>query len=192
MINLHELLQSIRKKPVIAALRSLQLLDAALSSSVSTVFYLNADITQLSLLADKARSCGKNSFFHLEFIDGLGRDRSAVRYLAQTVKPDGIITTRANSVRDAREEGVMTIQRCFLVDSQSYDTAVKSIEVSKPDIIELMPGIMPQIISRLVSDTKIPVIAGGLITTKDEAFMAMQAGAFAVSTGAQNLWNMVK
>lgn len=189
---MNELLQSIRQKPVIAALRDYKPLEGALSSSVSTIFYLNSDILKLPSLTEKAKKYNKNVFFHLEFIDGLGRDRSAVRYLAQVAKPDGIITTRANSIRDAKDEGLFTIQRFFMVDRQSYDTAVKNIEISRPDIIELMPGIMPQIISRMVSDIKIPVIAGGLITTKDEAFSAMQAGAFAVSTGMQSLWNMFK
>lgn len=189
---MNEILQSIRQKPVIAALRDFKLLDAALSSSISTIFYLNSDIFKLPSLTEKAKKCDKHVFFHLEFIEGLGRDRPAVRYLAQVAKPDGIITTRANSIRDAKDEGLLTIQRFFMVDTQSYDTAIKNIEVSKPDIIELMPGIMPQIISRMVSDTKIPVIAGGLITSKDEAFLAMQAGAFAISTGMQSLWNMFK
>ena len=187
-----EILRSIRKKPVIAALRGVQLLETALMSSVSTLFFLNADIQSLAPLTEKAKVHQKNAFFHFEFIDGLGRDSSAVRYLTQIAKPDGIITTRVNTIRDAKEAGFFTVQRFFMVDRQSYETALKNIEIAKPDIIELMPGIMPQIISRMAADTDIPIIAGGLITTKDEAFSAMQAGAVAVSTGTQDLWNIYK
>jgi len=187
-----ELFKSIRQKPVIAALRGVQLLESALVSSVSTFFYLHADIFELTPLTEKAREYGKNVFFHLEFIDGLGRDGAAVQYLGKTARPDGIITTRASSVKEAKDAGLFAVQRFFMVDKQSYDTAVKNIEVARPDMIELMPGILPQIIRQMTADTDIPVIAGGLITTKDEAFSALQAGAAAVSTGTQELWNMYK
>jgi len=187
-----EILKSIRQKPVIAALRGVQLLEAALASCVSTVFYLQTDISEIGYLTGRAREYGKNVFFHLEFIDGLGRDSAAVRYIARIAKPDGIITTRANSVKDAKDAGLFAVQRFFMVDRLSYDTAVKNIEISGPDMVELMPGIIPQIIRRLAADTQIPVIAGGLITTKEEAYDALQAGAAAVSTGSQALWNMYK
>lgn len=187
-----ELLKTIRQKPVIAALRGLQLLEAALVSTISTIFYLHADISNLSFLTDKAREFGKNVFFHLEFIDGLGRDSAAVQHIARTAKPDGIITTRANSVRDAKDAGLFVVQRFFMVDKLSYETAVKNIEIAEPDMVELMPGIIPQIIRQMSADTRIPIIAGGLITTKGEAFQALQAGAAAVSTGTQALWNMYK
>jgi glycerol uptake operon antiterminator len=187
-----EIIRSIRQKPVIAALRGEQLLEAALASTVSTVFYLHADIFRLGELTEKARERGKIAFFHLEFIDGLGRDGAAVQYLSKTARPDGVITTRVNSVKEAKDAGLFAVQRFFMVDRQSYDTAVKNIEIARPDMIELMPGIIPQIIRQMASDTNIPVIAGGLVTTKEEAFLALQAGAAAVSTGTQDLWNMYK
>ena len=187
-----DLVRSIRQKPVIAALRNEKQMELALTTSVSTLFFLHSDIFKMPQFTEKARKNEKSVFFHLEFIDGLGRDMAAAQYIARTVKPDGVITTRANSVRDAKEAGLFTVQRFFMVDRQSYDTAVKNIEVARPDMIELMPGIIPKIIKQMVSDTNIPVIAGGLITTKEEALSAFQAGAAAVSTGTQELWNMLK
>lgn len=189
---MHELIKSIQQKPVIAALRSSHALNVALASSISTLFYLHASIFDLTELTQKAKQHNKNVFFHMEFIDGLGRDSAAISYIAKTARPDGIITTRVNSIKDAKDAGLFTVQRFFMVDKQSYDTAVKNAQVAQPDLIEIMPGIIPQVIRQMAADTKIPVIAGGLITTKDEAFSALQAGAFAISTGTEELWNMYK
>lgn len=185
-----EILNAIKRKQVIAALRNVSNMESALASGVSTLFILHADIFKMAALTEKVKEHGKHVFLHMEFIDGLGRDRSAVQYIARTAKPDGVITTRANSVRDAKDAGLFTVQRFFMVDTQSYETAVKNIEVAQPDMIELMPGILPKIIRMMANDTRIPIIAGGLITTKEEAVQALAAGAIAVSTGSQDLWSM--
>ena len=42
----------------------------------------------------------------------------------------------------------------------------------------------------MASETDIPVIAGGLIETKEEIYKALSAGAAAVSTGARELWGV--
>ena len=38
--------------------------------------------------------------------------------------------------------GLFTIQRFFIVDSHSVDTAVESIRIGKPDVVEIMPGVI--------------------------------------------------
>lgn len=63
----------------------------------------------------------------------------------------------------------------------------ESIDLSKPDMIEIMPGVIGKIIKRFSMGT-IPVIAGGLIETKNEVTDAIRQGAIAVSTGNQKLW----
>ena len=54
-------------------------------------------------------------------------------------------------------------------------------------MIEIMPGVIGKIIKRFSMGT-IPVIAGGLIETKNEVTDAIRQGAIAVSTGNQKLW----
>lgn len=49
-------------------------------------------------------------------------------------------------------------------------------------MVEIMPGIMPEIIERLKIEIKIPIIAGGLISDKKDIIAALSAGADAVST----------
>ena len=61
------------------------------------------------------------------------------------------------------------------------------INNTKPDFIEIMPGVIEKIIKKFASE-KIPVIAGGLIETKSELTAALSSGALAVSTGKKDLW----
>ena len=53
-----------------------------------------------------------------------------------------------------------------------------------------MPGVIPKAL-RPFSRQEIPVIAGGLIETKQEVTAALFAGAIAVSTGKKELWNEI-
>jgi glycerol uptake operon antiterminator len=101
---------------------------------------------------------------------------------------DGIISTRTNIIKMAKEEGVFSIQRFFILDSHSIDTTLESLKSSKADMIEIMPGIIPKIIKRLKESVDIPIIAGGLIETKEEIKEILKSGAFAISTGKEELW----
>jgi glycerol uptake operon antiterminator len=53
-----------------------------------------------------------------------------------------------------------------------------------------MPGIASKIIGRLKDRINVPVIAGGLISTKDDIIDSLSEGAVAVSTSCKDLWNM--
>ena len=55
-------------------------------------------------------------------------------------------------------------------------------------MIELMPGIIPDVIRRFTQAVDIPVIAGGLITERKQIIDALSAGAIGVSTGSAALW----
>lgn len=106
------------------------------------------------------------------------------------IRPDGIISTKSSHIKLAKEKGMFTIQRFFLIDNKSYDMTIKSVKSTKPDMIEVMPGVMPQIISRITKEISTPVIAGGLISTKQDIMDILKAGALGTSTGKKELWNL--
>lgn len=63
-----------------------------------------------------------------------------------------------------------------------------TVRVSKPDMIEIMPGVIYKIIRNLKEELNIPIIAGGLIETQAEIDQALKEGAFAVSTSKKSFW----
>lgn len=173
--------------PIIAAVRSRADLETALSSEVQTVFLLKSNIMEIEAAANRTHECGKLLFIHVDFADGLSKDAAGVRYL-WTKGIDGIISTRTGIISAAKEAGIPCIQRFFMVDSRSVDTALESLRQSKADMIEIMPALAYKSITKMKNSVSTPIIAGGLIEQKEEIYSALSAGASMISTGKQELW----
>ena len=172
---------------VIAATRSASELDSALEHDVEIIFDLCPDLLTLQAVVDKVHAAGKHLFIHLDLAEGIGKDKSGIAF-AKNAGVDGIISTRVNIVRAAKELGLFTVQRFFIVDSHSVDTSLEALRASRADMIEIMPGIAFKAISRLRELTTVPIIAGGLIDTREEIETAFSLGAAAISTGKRDLW----
>ena len=181
------LYDSLERMPVISAVHD-RFFPKALAAPTEVVFLLGCNLLTIPQRIRAAHESGKIIFVHMDLAEGLGKDRAGVQYLAQC-GADGIISTRGNLIRFARESKLLTVQRFFALDSQGVDGIGELVEASSPDLIEIMPGIMGKIIHRFAAGTT-PVIAGGLVETKAEVTEALSCGAAAVSTGKEALWYM--
>ena len=184
------LIRELTMKPVIAAVRERADAAQAARSSAAAVFLLGGSILTLEETVAMLRGAGKTVFIHMDLCEGLGRDAAAVRWCARNLKPDGMISTKSQLLHAAKEEGLITIQRMFLMDSASLVSGMKLMKGNPPDMVELMPGLIPKSISAVSAKLSIPVIAGGMITEADEVAQALKAGALAVSTSDRVLWRM--
>ena len=181
------LLELLADNPIIAAVNE-DGFEAALASPADVIFCLHASILTIADRVKRAHAAKKVIFVHVDLADGIGRDRQGVAYLA-SLGVDGVISTRTQLVRAAREEGVLSVQRFFALDSQGLSSMEETLEGTAPDLLEIMPGVIGKVIAR-VATGKTPVIAGGLVETKEELFAALSNGAIAVSTGKKELWYM--
>lgn len=172
---------------IIAAVRNIADYKNALDSNCPIVFDLSPSILTLEEKVKSAHSKKKKLFIHLDLAEGIGKDKEGIIF-AKKLGVDGIISTRVNIIKFAREEELFTVQRFFIVDSQSVNTTVEAVKSSKPTMIEIMPGTVEKVIKKLKQEINIPVIAGGLIETQEEIKCAFDAGATAVSTGKKELW----
>jgi glycerol uptake operon antiterminator len=184
---MHAYIETISDSPVIAAVQNKEALERALKL-VPTVFLLSTDIFTAKEYVSMAKGSGRNVFLHMDLIDGLAGNTRALDYVRNRIAPSGIISTKSGLIKYAREQGVFCIQRFFMVDSASYENAIKTIKNTKPSMVELMPGIIPDVIRRFTHDIDTPVIAGGLITQKNQVYDALSGGALGVSTGCEPLW----
>ncbi len=171
--------------PIIAAIKE-KSFSEAVSSPANVIFLLGGSILNIEDRIKTAHNAGKILFLHIDLTDGIGKDRTGIEYLAN-LGLDGIISTRINLIKAAADFGLYTVQRFFLLDSQGVDSISDMMTASSPDIAELMPGVIGKAIEKF-SEGSIPVIAGGLIETKQEVTNALNLGAFAVSTGKKELW----
>ena len=85
---------------------------------------------------------------------------------------------------------LVAIQRVFLLASLALKNIERQLLQVNADLIESLPGLMPQIIRRVVQAVGKPVIAGGLISDKEDVTGALGAGAVAVSTTNPSVWAM--
>jgi glycerol uptake operon antiterminator len=53
-----------------------------------------------------------------------------------------------------------------------------------------MPGILPTVVARLHAKLSQPVIAGGLVETKEQVIALLSSGAHGISTSHETLWNL--
>ena len=173
---------------IIAAIRTEDELNEALQSDVGIIFDLAPNILRLMDNVKKVHASGKKIFIHIDLAEGIGKDKPGLEY-SKNCGVDGIISTRINIIKAARELGLFSVQRFFIVDSHSIATTVEAIKSSKADMIEIMPGIVPKVIKKLRAVVNTPIIAGGLIETQDEINAAIKSGAYAVSSGEKSLWN---
>ena len=110
--------------------------------------------------------------------------------MASFCKADGIISTRPSFIRRGRELGLFTILRIFVFDSLSLENVRPAAAAAQPDMVEILPGIMPKVISRIAAATRIPLICGGLIMDKNDIMEALSAGALAVSSTNEQVWQL--
>lgn len=187
MYNLEELLT---ENPIIAAIRNNDGLEEAIKSNVKIVFVLYGNIIDVADICHKLKAADKTVFVHIDMIDGLKGDSKGIEFIKKEAGPFGIITTKTSNVRCAMNYGLCTIQRVFIIDSQSLQTGINNIHTVMPHAVEVLPGVASKIISIMQRDVKVPIIAGGLISSKKDVIESLKAGAIAVSTSSEVLWEM--
>lgn len=182
------MLDQLIENPVIAAVKNEEGLGKALKSPCPVIFVLFGDICSVGEIVARIKAAGKTAVVHIDLIDGLANRDISVRFLKTNTEVDGIISTKTQLVRYARELGLITVQRFFLWDSISLENVQKYISADTADFVEILPGIIPKAVEFCVKNVHIPVIAGGLISTKNDVVYALSAGATAISTTDEALW----
>lgn len=189
-----EFYDAVEANPVIAAVKSDAGLQAAVEmEEIQVIFVLYGDVCTIPAILERIKAAGKKAMVHIDLIAGLSAKEISVEFIARQTRADGIITTKPALVRRAKELGIFAVLRFFVIDS----LALKNIEnlemqcgTSRPDFIEVLPGVMPKVLGRIAKVSRIPMIAGGLITEKEDVIAALSAGAIAVSSTNQDVWNL--
>lgn len=179
---------SFPKQRILPAVRRMKDLEKLMNMAYEYIILLDSHIGQIKAIADMAKAHGKKLMLHADLIEGLKNDEYAAEYLCQTVKPAGLLSTRAGVIAKTKQNGLLAVQRLFLLDTNAVEKSYALIERTRPDYIEVMPGVIPHMIAEVHERTGIPVVAGGLIRTVADVERALEAGASAVTTSNIELW----
>ncbi len=174
--------------PIVAAVKSEEELSESLACDSNMIFLLFGDICSIDSLVSTVKEAGKLAIVHVDLIDGLASREIGIDYIKEHTRADGIISTKSALTRYAKQQGLIAIRRFFLLDSMALDTISRAALSNDADAYEVLPGVMPKIISHIVSQCDKPIIAGGLIRDKDDVVNALSAGAIAVSSTNSKVW----
>ncbi|MDY2939252.1 MAG: glycerol-3-phosphate responsive antiterminator [Fusicatenibacter sp.] len=177
--------------PVIAAVKDEKMLSAACKlEEIQVIFLLLGDLGTLAGLVEQVKEAGKFPVVHLDLVTGLGTKEIAVDFVKTYTKADGIISTKPALVRRGKDLGMLSILRVFLLDSMAFGNLERQVSQARPDFIEILPGVMPKMIAKVRELVQVPVIAGGLISDREDVLTALDAGALCVSTTKNEIWRL--
>ncbi len=154
---------------IIPAVNDFPQLRLFLKSECSRCVLMHWRISDLDTVFSSLHSAGKTALIHCDLISGLAPDEAGTAYLVVRLHPEGIISTKAAAIDEAKTLGVTAVQRVFLIDSAALSRSAASVARTKPDYVEFLPAPCPALYSKLRATFGVPLIAGGLISTADEA-----------------------
>lgn len=180
--------EALEDSPIIAAVKDERGLKQCLESDSRIIFILYGDICNIADIVGSVKAAGKLAMVHLDLINGLAAKDVAVDFIRKYTSADGIISTRPALIRHAGEMGMATILRVFAIDSMAYESIEKQVKTARPDVIEVLPAMMPKVVKKICKISQIPVIAGGLVADKEDVMALLQAGVVSVSSTNQEIW----
>lgn len=183
----HPLIQLMEENPVVPALKDAAQIEACGICPGKIVFVLCGDILCIKELIEKIHGAGKKAVIHADLIHGLAQKEIAVDFLHRC-GADGIISTRPHMVRRGKELGMLSVLRVFVIDSKAVSNLKNEVDAGRPDMVEILPGTIFSAIERLSTAVRVPLIAGGLLESKQDVMAALRAGALCVSSSNPELW----
>lgn len=182
--------EALEDSPIIAAIKDDTGLKKCQDCDSQIIFILYGDICNISAIVDTVKSYGKIAMVHIDLISGLSSKEIAVDFIRQYTNADGIITTKPALIKRAKELSLYTILRLFVIDSMAFDNIEKQIKLARPDLIEVLPAMMPKVVAKICKMTSTPIIAGGLVSDKEDIMEILNAGATSISSTDSDIWFM--
>ncbi len=188
--NKAEVMDLLQRRKKIAAVKCPKAIEKALANKeeIAAVFLLMGSIMNVKRYVDVFQNEGIPVLIHAEKIGGLLLNNEGLDFIANYVKPFGIVTTKPALIKKAKERNLFVVQRVFMIDSEVYDHVLDHRQTPGPDIIEIMPATLYDVIGSYSQLLEIPVITGGLLSTASHVRASLEAGALAISTSNEALW----
>ena len=115
------MVEDILNKKIAAAIRTEKDFSKALKSRVDVVFLLHSNIITVNQSVKEIHGAGKKAFVHLDFAEGIGKDRAGIEFLAKN-GVDGILTNPKKNRRQGHEYQMAKVQILFIFESQKKNT----------------------------------------------------------------------
>ncbi|MCK5732054.1 MAG: glycerol-3-phosphate responsive antiterminator [Tenericutes bacterium] len=175
---------------IIPAIHNHKKLNSFLNSDLKYGILMNFQLAQLDELIKTMKKHNKKVLVHSELIKGLSSDEFGAIYLIQSLKVDGIISSKTKVIDVCKKRGVIGVYRFFLKDSISLAQSISLGQKLKPDFVEILPSYCYNLITDIKDKLKCEVLVGGLIKNQELAKKCFANGALALTTSDESLWNI--
>lgn len=162
-------------------------LEQFLESSYTWCILMNVHVNFLNDFIQKIHQKQKKVIVHMELSHGIANDLYGTQFVCQTLKADGIISTKPKVIEAAKQNHCIAILRVFLLDSRSLKRSAQLIQQLQPTYVEVLPAILPQAVKRLEQYCECRMIGGGFVSTIEEVKDCLRQGMVAISTSNQQL-----
>lgn len=135
-------------------------------------------------------------FVHVDLIQGIKHDEYGAEFICQEMKPAGILSTRSSVIAKAKQKKVYAIQRMFLIDTSAMKKSIELVKKHRPDYIEVLPGVVPELIKEVKEKPAFRSLRAGLSVLKKTSSRRLQQGLpqsppqtliYGKNTGSKNL-----
>lgn len=176
------LFESLSHYPIIAEATTLDEYTKALDSHCQNIFLMTGNIFNLRQLSRKAHNQKKNIYLYLDAIEGYSKDSWGLEFITKNIEIDGIITSKPSLMEQSKEMGVLTLGRFSVYNESKLEYTIDQLKKTRPHGAIILPGVLPELISIIVQETKVPVISSGFLDSRKVIIDCLEAGASGVST----------
>ncbi|MGL4606292.1 MAG: glycerol-3-phosphate responsive antiterminator [Eubacteriaceae bacterium] len=179
-----------KEYPVIAAVRTREDYFCAINSKVKVIFMVGGDVFKVKKEIDLVKQDKRLLFFHMDLVEGIGKDHSGIHYAVENFGIDGIISTKNQMIKIGKQENITTVHRIFLMDFLALNSGMNLVGISKPDFVELTPGVIPKVVRKVKNELGQPIIASGLISSEEDVKTMIRSGANNIVCSCKDLWSL--
>lgn len=166
---------------VIPAISSQAEAEQFLNGPLTVGILIDFHLSELKEIIDQIHQKKKMALVHLDLVKGISIDRYGCEYIIQRLNADGILSMSSEVIETAKQWNRISIQRMFLTDSKNLEKDIKAMNLSKPDFVELLPGLASEIFPQIKLRLHSPILGGGLIKTYEQIYDCLRNGASAVT-----------
>lgn len=189
MYKISEVIDLMENNPVILGIKDMNDISLSAKCESNIVFVLFGDISDIGSIVKELKDNGKTVFVNVDMVDGFSSKSSVIKFMKNNTEADGIVSSKAAMLRNAKELGFLTVHRFFILDSSSYRSMKKQLELSQADFINIAPG-WTKVVEWTKAEYTKPIIASGLVCDKKIVIDSLKAGAVAICSTNHDVWDL--
>lgn len=154
---------------------------------LTTVLLRHCNLFDFRHMLARAHDQDLAVYVNVDHIGGVAPDAAGLAYLAHHLHVVGVFSSNVKVLAQAKNLGLETVQRIFILDSTGLDVACELVDRQAVDLLDLSPALaIPYAVAR--TPLSLPFIGTGFISTSQQVREILRAGAIGVTVSRPELW----